>query len=457
MSTNDNSSIQRQKSDVFHPENAVKLRGSCTLNNGILRLSEEEMWELSEVFDRRSESTTFFVPASGSGSRMFSELMKFVQDKTETPEIKAFFEKLPELALFSEFPLVIRQKINSLQSEYIAEYIVSEDGMNFMDKPKGLIPFHVEESRVMNPFQDQVLQALEILGENGKIHFTVQNGVEEKVLDAISRLQIENISDIVSFSNQDEMTNAYCFKDDGEVVSENGIPLRRPAGHGALLGNLNDLEEDLVLVKNIDNIQHSSKSGLNKKVWKYCAGLLLEFKQELKELVEDFSEDGLKELNAKYQFLSKEEEEVCNWERIHSYSLRPTRVCGMVVNEGAPGGGPFWMEENGAVTKQIVEKVQISDDDKDIMEESSHFNPVFIALSKTDCNGNPLNLHDFVDNSKYLVVNKPHKSEDIKFRELPGLWNGSMSNWNTIFLEIPKEVFSPVKSIFDLMGDAHQA
>lgn len=457
MSTNEISSIQRQKSDVFNPLNSLKLRSSCVLGNGIIQLTESEKKRLKEVFEQSEESKSFFVPASGSGSRMFSEIVKFVETGETSERIEAFFEKLPELALFQELPLIVREKIVQLQPQYIAEYLISEDGMNFPTRPKGLIPFHVFGDRIFNPFQEQYQQATEILQKDGKVHFTIQPGFEEKVRDSLKQLNRPEMDKNVSFSVQDSSTDAVCFESDGNVVLKDGEPLKRPAGHGALLKNLNAMEEELILIKNIDNVQHWSKSDLNREVWKYCTGLLIEFKRELKDLKDDYSTEKLIELNKKYQFLSDEEVEACNEMQILNYTSRPSRVCGMVVNEGAPGGGPFWVEENGAVTKQIVEKVQVSEEDKCIMEESSHFNPVFIALSKSDVDGNMLDLNRFVDHSKYLVVTKPYEAREIKFRELPGLWNGSMSNWNTVFVEIPAGVFSPVKSLFDLLEDAHQA
>lgn len=457
MSTNENSSIQRQKSDVFYPVNSVKLNSSCVVNGGILCLSDSEKEELAVIFEEREESTSFFVPASGSGSRMFTELINFIQSGEQTELVNKFFEKLPELGLYREFPVIVREKIQDLQPVYIAEYLISEEGMNFLSRPKGLIPFHVLGDRVYNPFQEQLQQALEILGENGKIHFTIQEGKEAEVKSSLMQLSKTALEENVSFSVQDSHSNSFCFEEDGSIVIDNGLPLKRPAGHGALLENLNNLYEDLILIKNIDNVQHCTKSDLNREVWRYCGGLLIQFKKALAELAQNYSEDGLMALNQKYQFLSDEEVAVCDAMNILNYASRPSRVCGMVVNEGAPGGGPYWIEEDEMVSKQIVEKIQIEANDLHLIEESSHFNPVFIALSKSDCFGKLLDLTRFVDVSKYLVVSKPYQGRTIKYKELPGLWNGGMSNWNSIFVEVPKEVFSPVKSLFDLLDEAHQA
>lgn len=456
MSTGDISSIEKQKSDVSAGANTVNLYGSCVINEGILRLSEQQKLHYERCFENWRGDVSFFVPASGSGSRMFSGLIQFLETQEETDEIKKFFEELPEMALFSELPLVVREKYDSLQSIYLAEYLVSGEGMKFPSRPKGLIPFHVTEKGSFNPFQEQFRQAIKLLGTEGKIHFTIQKDFENQILESLKNLELQGTKNSVSFSYQDSDTDAYCFDANGELVMEGGSPLRRPAGHGALLHNLNELPGDLFFIKNIDNVQHSNKSALNQKVWKYCAGMLLEFKEEMLSLASDFSLERLKSVNDKYQFLSDQEVESCNEEKFQMYLKRPSRVCGMVINEGAPGGGPFWIEEDGLVTKQIVEKVQIAPEDNSIVEESSHFNPVFIALSKSDVFGNILDLNNFVDETKFLLVQKPYKEKQIRYRELPGLWNGSMHFWNSIFVEIPKEVFSPVKSVFDLMKEAHR-
>jgi hypothetical protein len=278
-------------------------------------------------------------------------------------------------------------------------------------------------------------------------------------MDTIDSLPSEQLADLhFSHSNQKKETDAFCFTADQELFVEDGNPVRRPAGHGALLGNLNDLDNDLVLIKNIDNVQHLQKSEIGNRYWKVMIGVLNAFKADLRELKSDFSESGLKELNNKYQFLSEQEVEIILQQGIDSICNRPTRVCGMVKNEGKPGGGPFWVDHNGLISKQIIEKIQISDaeDQQSIVETSTHFNPVYIALSKSNVNGERLDLEEYVDHSLNLVVKKDHKGTSITYRELPGLWNGSMGDWNTIFVEVPVEVFSPVKSVVDLFSEAHR-
>ena len=455
MSTSEISSIEHQKSETAAISNTVNLVGSCVPGNGIICLSDAEKYSLVQKYENWAGKCAFFIPASGSGSRMFAELVRFVESGEATSLIVDFFKRLPGMALFNELPLVIRQKYETLQPIYIAEYLISSDGMRFQDKPKGLIPFHLSEDHCLNAFQDQLQQALSLLGSNDKVHFSIQKEYESAIYESLKSLNINELSSKVSFSYQDADTDAFCFDENGELVLDGQVPLRRPAGHGALLKNLNSIDSDLIFIKNIDNVQHPTKSGLNEKVWKYCAGLLLQFKSDLSDLMAAFDTNSLKSFNDRYQVFSNQELDNLDIDKLKKYACRPSRVCGMVLNEGAPGGGPFWIDDDGIISKQIVEKVQISDNDAAIVEASSHFNPVFIALSKSDVNGNELNLETFVDSSKFLLVNKPLGSGQIRYRELPGLWNGSMHYWNTVFVEIPKEVFSPVKTVFDLMKDPH--
>lgn len=460
MSIDEKSSIINQKRDIFEREHYVSLQAACSIGDGIIRVEQDARNEALDLFREVAPRITFFIPASGSGSRMFKFLFEYTKDEIETVAVKKFFGHLEDFAFFQTIPMNVRQKRSTLQSIYLAEYLLNAEGMNFAQLPKGLIPFHAVKGEIYNPFQEQVLQSRYLMSRGGEMHFTVQEGFEKMVRDSIESLG-EHLHDDIdfSFSNQEKNTDAYCFNSDGSAFIENNTQLRRPAGHGALIHNLNSIEADFILVKNIDNVQHFSIKEASNDTWELALGTLMKFKQDLKIIVGDYSKPAIVALNNKYDFLSKTELEAFDEERLNEIASRPSRVCGMVKNEGAPGGGPFWVNDNGVVTKQIVEGVQISkeEDQQGILKSSSHFNPVFIALSKTDVNDKPLDLISFVDPTKNLVVSRPHKGNEIMYRELPGLWNGGMSDWNTIFLEIPAEVFSPVKTANDLLTEPHRS
>ncbi len=446
----------KQKAQVFDRNPTMNLIEACSLENGILRFDDAEQSTLASNAFSTNKKCAFFIPASGSGSRMFDELFRFMKSSVHTEGSRKFFEVFRSMAIYASLEEEQKQKLEHMSETEIAELVLSPAEMNLLQRPKGLIPFHIVDDGILNAFQEHVLQAKELFPNEPSIHFTLQDGYQEEVNDSIAeRVDLKSIH--VEFSTQDRGTDAFCFDENRNLIASDGFPLRRPAGHGSLLVNLNDIDADLVLIKNIDNVQHISKSARSNETWKILVGVLEQFENEVKILRENYSDEQFAELNENYKLFPSGE--VLSQELLEKMVARPTRVCGMVLNQGAPGGGPFWIEKSGEITKQIVEKVQIStaEDQQKIMTESSHFNPVMIVASKNDMDGNRLNLHDFSNDEQYLVVKKPYNGKTIYYRELPGLWNGGMYHWNTLFVEIPSEVFSPVKAVLDLTASEHQA
>lgn len=437
MSVETKKDIITQQNQVLEQDFKVELYASCTVGNGILRADEQMIEDAKKQLAESEIYPHFFIPASGSGSRMFKFLFQWLEDGVETKEIKRFFRELPNFPFYNEL------NENASDRKSLVEEIVA----NYSSIPKGLIPFHQYEDEVRTAFQEHLVQVKDFFGENVKVHFTIQKDFENAIRNNIGE------QNNVSFSFQNDETDAYCFDANGEIVKENGEYLRRPAGHGALLENLNTLDADVVLIKNIDNVQRFSKSSPSGHAWKLAMGIVLNFKKELKLLSADYSFKKLQELNKRYQFLSKEDELNFCEDDLARIISQPTRVCGMVKNEGEPGGGPFWIKDKDGISKQIIEKAQIKDaeNQQEIVQKSSHFNPVFIVASKTNVLGETLDITKFRDDAKYFVVKKTHKGKEIFYRELPGLWNGSMNYWNTIFLELPSDVFTPVKSVLDLL------
>lgn len=443
-----NEELILQKKQVFSSDCKVNLSAACTPGNGILVLSELEKQKAIQDYTSSSVKPVFFIPASGSGSRMFQFLFEWLESKSETTLVKSFFDRVEGMPFFKANKLELKDK------EAFVRQLLDTSQLNLGERPKGLVPFHEENGVYITAFQDQVRQAFQLTQNETKINFTIQPQFENEIKLHLKSL---NLPVQLNFSYQEEMTNAFCFDENQELIEVNGVPLRRPAGHGALLDNLNEIDSDIILIKNIDNVQHTSKSVLTVDTWKEATGVLIQFQRELKELSNNYSLEKLNALNSAYQFLSTTEVAEMNESKLDVLVNRPSRVCGMVKNEGEPGGGPFWVEANGKVTKQIIEKIQISinSDQQEIVAGSTHFNPVFIVASKTDCNGKRLDLMSFRDDEAFFVVEKSQQGKKVFYRELPGLWNGAMSNWNTIFLDIPSETFSPVKAIVDLTKSAH--
>jgi hypothetical protein len=437
-----------QREQVEERKALVQLQAACTVGNGVLRMDEALKKRALDCFRELKGKPAFFVPASGSGSRMFQFLFEWSESLEEEDDVQDKIDQMSTLAAVKEY-------LNAADSVLDLTKMLLK---NVASKPKGLIPFHSVNGKVYTAFQEHALQVKKLFPDGAHLHFTVQRKFEEEIKRNLSEIQADIHTLEISYSQQDPDSDAYCYDAKGRRVDDDDHPLRRPAGHGALLDNLNRLDHDLVCIKNIDNVQHFSKSDASTEVWKMSIGLLLAFQKDLRSLQDQMHPDYLAELNARYGFLSAQELEEADEDFMRHLLARPTRVCGMVKNEGEPGGGPFWINDKGRVSKQIIEKIQISgeDDQQEIVAGSSHFNPVFIVVSKTDVFGQQLDLLKFRDDSKYFIVHKSHKGGDIWYRELPGLWNGGMSDWNTLFLEIPSEVFSPVKTILDLAKPLHQ-
>lgn len=454
MTKEEHISIEIQKAEIFENTCGVDLLAPCEIGYGIL--SGAKMKELFHSTSERDKhnSLSFFVPASGSGSRMFSFLYEFVETGIETEDVTSFFNSIEKLPFYSNLKSKIEECDNDKME--IASFILNDSGLGYGNLPKGMIPFHVTKNFVYNPFQEQYLQAKEVIEEKGGIHFTVQEKFQKIISESIQEVSEKEMKD-VSFSFQLESTDAYCFRENGDVIQQNGNYLRRPAGHGALLENLNQLSSSEVLIKNIDNVQPFGGHQITNEYWMTALSILHHFKNELNTLRDNFSVKGLVELNESYEFLHPSQLENFTHSDVESLFNRPTRVCGMVKNTGKPGGGPFWIKDGNHFSKQIVEKSQVLESEKqqDIFNQGTHFNPVFIAASITDLDGAKMNLHDFVDHTKCIVVTKLHEGQLVKYRELPGLWNGSMAKWNTIFIEVPDAVFSPVKTVLDLLDPPH--
>lgn len=457
--------ILNQKNKISKGVPSLEVIRPCRPEDGILQLTDDDKRALKQRFHQLEKSVSFFIPASGSGSRMFQFLYDYLDQTTEVNQAQTeqFIRRLQSFALYKQVPLEIRRKIEdfSLTIEELIHFLLGESGLNFGAFPKGLIPFHSMGPFIINPFQEQLIQGSTLMHTPVAFHFTIQREFEENFQSAIQHLS-SMTGDIypVSYSEQDARTNAYAFEANGNLVLHaDGSPIRRPAGHGTLLSNLSNVESDYVLVKNIDNLQHFQKSQETNEQWSYLIGLLDEVKESFRQLKEEPSLVTFQQLNEQFQFITPQECAGLSVSDIPEIINRPLRVCGMVLNEGQPGGGPFFVQQNGKIRKQIVEKVQLANTDKmnSLLMQSTHFNPVMMVLDFKDFDGNSYDLNTFKEDAAYFIVEKNHQGKSIRFVEQPGLWNGGMAHWNTVFVEIPNEVFTPVKTVLDLLHPAHQA
>ncbi|MFN5418102.1 MAG: DUF4301 family protein [Flavobacteriia bacterium] len=456
-------SIETQKEKVFGKKPTLKLLNPCKIGSGILEYDEVKRKDLIQAFEKKQKTVSFFIPASGSGSRMFQFLYEFLNqpDENNVQLIERFFNNFENFAFYRLLPKEIKELNldDNPKIEEIILYILEKEGLNFANYPKGLIPFHKNGPFILNPYQEQVLQAINLLEDKVNVHFTINENFENEIKHSIQNVTTLVGKEVfVDFSYQKKETDAISFyKDESVVKDDNGIILTRPAGHGALLSNLNEIESDFIFLKNIDNVQNYNHSQKSKDSFKFLGGIALEFQKEMTFLQANPSVDQLFILNAKYQLLDEKLIEDFDQQQILDLINRPFRICGMIKNEGQPGGGPFWVEENGIINKQIIEKAQIENsfEQLKLLVQSTHFNPVMMVACPMDLNGNKFDLMDFSDESKYFLIEKKFKGKSIYFSELPGLWNGSMAKWNTVFVEIPSDTFSPVKTVLDLLNKSH--
>lgn len=451
--------VMSQRLMLFEQSEFAQLKSPCTLDNGIVTLSTEQLAEAKSAFNSNKANYCFFIPASGSGSRMFSFLYDYLNSGVSTDQVELFFKNMRSFAFYDTIPMVVKSKIGVTENTSVVAYLLSKDGMGFGTKPKGLIPFHTVNGERMTPFQEHVISANRLFADQAKIHFTIQKDYSQEIT-----LNIEQIKDryaikcAIEFSVQDPDTDAFCFDDDGNPVMEQGEILRRPSGHGAILKNLNAIDSDYILIKNIDNTQPIEDSELSEEYWRVLSGLLIQFEAALAELSVCFDKEALRALNERFQFLSPQELASADESFCRKLLRRPSRVCGMVKNEGKPGGGPFWIDHQDRISKQIVESSQISAEEgqQAILRKSTYFNPVFMVVSKRNALGEHCDYEQFRNDDLIIKVTKKHRNRTVHYRELPGLWNGGMYDWNTIFVEVPAQIFTPVKSVMDLLEDIHK-
>lgn len=483
----------------------MKLKKPATIEDGITKINDEELEIYEEVYNKHSKNLELlkFVPASGAASRMFKYLYDFLNTYQDTedeylkflcnkgPETMFnFFDRLEDFAFYGDLRNAMIEKELDLdkmadknQFKEILSMLLNSKGLNYGNLPKGLLKFHRYKHYSRTAFEEHLVESLNYAKDeagNANIHLTVSEDHKElfnerfnKTRDTFEEKYEGKLN--ISYSVQKSSTDTIAVDMNNEPFrNEDGSILFRPGGHGALIENLDELKADIIFVKNIDNVVPDRLKETTYKYKKVLAGVLLEMQSivfdYLKMLEEDkdLNEDTLNEMMA---FL---EEKLCivppaslkkdNPEKVKKYLFeklnRPIRVCGMVKNEGEPGGGPFWARNNdGSVSLQIVEGSQIDKSDvrqRNIFERATHFNPVDLICGTKGYKGKKFDLRNFIDPKTGFISEKSSNGRELKAMELPGLWNGAMSDWNTIFVEVPIITFNPVKTVFDLLRIEHR-
>ncbi|MBN2664747.1 MAG: DUF4301 family protein [Bacteroidales bacterium] len=429
-----------------------------------------------------------FVPASGAATRMFKDLFEFIDSsELSNSQIDKLFYNIEKFAFFNDlqelmnsFNSSVEQEIGKKNYKHIIEYILLDKGLNYGSLPKGLIKFHDYKNTQRTAFEEHLAESIlyASTNEGNFIHFTVspehKQKFEELAQILIPKYKIKTNTDInIEFSVQDPATDTLAVTPNNlPFRNEDGSILFRPGGHGALIYNLNNIDADIIFVKNIDNVVPDAKKIIDTNYKKALAGILIETQQNIFRYIHQLHHNPSVEtiqqifnyvhnnLNVKSFFNFSKISKTEKMEFLLQKLDRPLRVCGMVKNEGEPGGGPFFvMQNDNTASLQIVEKAQIDlskSKNKQIFENSSHFNPVDLVISHKRYNNEKFNLLDFIDPQAGFISQKSKNGKNLKALELPGLWNGAMADWNTVFVEVPVETFNPVKTIFDLLRNVHQ-
>jgi nicotinamide riboside kinase len=494
--------IQQQLQALTEGIEKTVLLKPAKLEDGIVSISKEEALKHASFYTSILNTMTpvNFVPASGAASRMFKFLNEFLLDyQPQNERINGYINRKKNIDLMiflagiEKFPFYKEVKAHnkenyleyhnwskSAKNYFFIKTLLNDPKFDFANKPKGILPFHKYKNHNATPIEEHLLECANYSNSNnnGHLHFTVSQNHQtlfQEVLNTIQHKveQKTGVKITVDFSFQDQST-------DSIAVSSDNIPLRdantnlifRPGGHGALILNLNKLDGDLIFIKNIDNViqNHTEEISLYKKA---LAGVLLKLQQKVFQFLKELEDNSFSVGNREsiVQFLktklfitlddSFKTQEIATQKSILFDLLnRPIRVCGMVKNEGEPGGGPFWVKDsNGIITLQIVEASQIDGRDPvqtKILSNASHFNPVDLVCGIKNYKGNKFDLREFVDPKSGFIVEKSNKGISMKNYELPGLWNGGMSKWTTIFVEVPLLTFNPVKTVNDLLNPTHQ-
>ncbi|MDP5078680.1 MAG: DUF4301 family protein [Nonlabens sp.] len=482
---------------------AINLVRAAVKGDGITLLTDAHQHDCVAHYESQRESLDIikFVPASGAATRMFKFLHEFLRDfnpqedslnsyinKYKAQELFTFFIAIEKFPFYKEIKKALKSKHTDWskysdrdKKVFFVQEMLLESGFNYACMPKGLVPFHRYKDHAASAFEEHLFEAA-IYAQSksvAKLHFTIAPASKQDFKAEFDRIkeivqQKTGVTFELSFSHQQESTDTIAVDSkNNPVVLENGFLYFRPAGHGALLNNLNELDAQIVFIKNIDSVTISSIEQEVCFYKKMLGGYLLEVQQRiftyLKILKNGSLEQGVQQeieqfltktlccvLPAGYDKYSTSYQLEFLFDRLH----RPLRICGMVKNEGEPGGGPFWLtNQQGETSIEIVESAQVNTSNAQqvsIFKGGTHFNPVDLVCGIRDFEGNKFDLTKFCDGETGFITTKSFMGEPIKALELPGLWNGGMAFWNTVFVEVPLLTFNPVKTVNDLLKPAHQ-
>ena len=466
----------------------LRLEAAAAIGRGIVAPDADERKDYIAAWeDYKAEGHRIvkFVPASGAASRMFKNIFAFVDGENDVPTTdfeKKYFDEIERFAFYDALDAVcvknegkgIRALIAEGNYKAVAANMLSKDGLNYGQLPKGMLLFHKYDEGARTPMEEHLVEGALYAASKGEshVHFTVSHEhmdfFRQKVAEkADGFAQKYGVSYDITFSEQKPSTDTIAANPDNTPFRESdGSLLFRPGGHGALIENLNEIDADVIFIKNIDNVVPDRLKPETVEWKQIIAGVLVTLQQKafayLRQLDAGANDEQLAEIA---QFVEKclcvdPKGNKVDADYLRSKLDRPMRVCGVVKNVGEPGGGPFLTyNQDGTVSLQILESSQIDTKNEEYMKmftQGTHFNPVDLVCAVRDYKGLPYDLPKFVDKSTGFISSKSKSGKELKALELPGLWNGAMSNWSTVFVEVPLGTFNPVKTVNDLLREQHQ-
>ena len=460
------SQVEQQIENFRHGFPYLKIVRAASAGDGVQVLSEEEVARAVERYEKLSQELRVvkFVPASGAATRMFKELFEYINEDKRTACIDKLLDNIEKFAFWPELSEYVMP--DSPDEEIVEEIVVG--GLGYGSKPKGLVTFHAYEDGARKAVEEHLVEGAMYArcGDEVYIHFTVSEEHKSGFWDVLAHTQPiyeerYGVKYNISFSVHKPSTDTIAVNPDNTPFrTDDGKLLFRPAGHGALIENLNDIEADIIFVKNIDNVTTDARRGDTIKYKKALAGVLLELQDQAFEYLKVL-EVGGGEIETIAEFVEKK---LCvklpenyNSQILKQVLDRPIRVCGVVRNQGEPGGGPFWVDQGGGIESlQIAESSQIAPEDMHLMKSATHFNPVDLVCGVMDSRERKFDLTKYTDPATGFISSKSSGGRELRAQELPGLWNGAMANWNTVLVEVPITTFSPVKVVQDLLRPEHQ-
>jgi hypothetical protein len=458
----------------------ANIQRNVSIGDGIVKFTPQDIEHWMDIYEQQSQQKEIvkFVPASGAASRMFKDLYEALQTEALSDKAKHYLEKIKDFAFYNDLKDAIEKDefsfeevINDVHSKVPFEYLLEEKGLNYGNLPKGLLKFHKYGNENRTALEEHLVESAKYAQSgNGicRLHFTVSPDHLDNFHELVAKVKEKyekrfGVTYQITYSIQAPATDTLAAEPDNTPFRDkNGNLLFRPGGHGALINNLNNLHADLVFVKNIDNVTTEDKVESTIVYKKALAGYLLHLQERSFKFAGALRATSVhdEKLNkiiafAKNELMIQFDNEYPTLDEVFEKLHRPMRICGVVKNEGEPGGGPFWVtNRNGETSLQIVESSQIDmkkPEQKEFMASASHFNPVDMFCCYKDFEGNAFNLNEYVDEYTGFISQKSYEGRTLKAMELPGLWNGAMANWITIFVEVPLSTFNPVKTVFDLL------